>query len=116
MVSLEPLLFTYIKGMDITEGSGFVAQWRIQRGFQPPPPSFYISHENDIILSEIKLFHFCGIFKKNEIKSAKLTPSFIYELRHEISNNADMCASKASDQPAHMRSLIRVFASGLNIL
>ena len=42
--------------------------------------------------------------------------SFLYvniiEPRHEISNNV-VCAaiSKASDQPAHMRSLIRAFAS-----
>ena len=37
----------------------------------------------------------------------------IYEPRHEISNN--VCAtSKASDQPAHMRSLIRAFGSRLN--
>ena len=35
--------------------------------------------------------------------------------RHEISNV--VCAtSKASDQPAHARSLIRAFASRLNIL
>ena len=35
---------------------------------------------------------------------------------HEISNNVVCETSKASDQPAHMRSLIRVFASSLNIL
>ena len=49
----------------------------------------------------------------------KLTPDgCTFELRHEISNNAvPVCAtSKASDQPAHMRSLIRAFASRLNIL
>ena len=34
----------------------------------------------------------------------------------EISNNVVCVTSKASDQPAHMRSLIRVFASRLNIL
>ena len=33
-----------------------------------------------------------------------------------ISNNKICATSKASDQPGHMRSLIRVFASGLNIL
>ena len=37
------------------------------------------------------------------------------EQRHEISNV--VCAtSNGSDQPAHMRSLIRAFASRLNIL
>ena len=33
----------------------------------------------------------------------------------EISNNAVCATSKASDQPAHMRSLIRAFASRLRI-
>ena len=35
---------------------------------------------------------------------------------HEISNNMAFATSKASDQPAHMCSLIRAFASGLSIL
>ena len=39
-----------------------------------------------------------------------------YEPRHEISNKVVCATSKASDQPAHTRSLIRVFASRLNIL
>ena len=30
---------------------------------------------------------------------------------HEISNNVVCAVSKASDQPAHMRSMIRAFAS-----
>ena len=38
------------------------------------------------------------------------------EPRHEISNNAVCVTSKASDQPVHMCSLIRAFASRLNIL
>ena len=38
------------------------------------------------------------------------------EPRHEISNNVVCATSKASDQPAHTRSLIRAFASRLNIL
>ena len=42
--------------------------------------------------------------------------SFQYELEHEISNNVVFATSRASDQPAHMRSLIRAFASLLNIL
>ena len=40
----------------------------------------------------------------------------IYEPRHEISNNVVCGTSKASDQPAHMRNLIRAFASCLNII
>ena len=35
---------------------------------------------------------------------------------HEISNNVVCATSKASDQPAHTRSLIRAFASLLSIL
>ena len=35
---------------------------------------------------------------------------------HEISNNVVCATSKASDQPAHKRSLIRAFASRLSIL
>ena len=38
------------------------------------------------------------------------------EPRHEISNNVVCATSKASDQPAHTRSLIRVFACRLDIL
>ena len=40
----------------------------------------------------------------------------IFEPRHEISSNVVCATSKASDQPAHTRSLIRAFASRLNIL
>ena len=35
---------------------------------------------------------------------------------HEISINVVCATSKASDQPAHTRSLIRAFASRLSIL
>ena len=38
------------------------------------------------------------------------------EPRHEIPNNVVCATSKGSDQPAHTRSLIRAFASLLNIL
>ena len=40
----------------------------------------------------------------------------IYEQRHDISNNVVCATIKASDQPAHMHSLIRAFACRLNIL
>ena len=39
-----------------------------------------------------------------------------FEPVHEISNNVVCSTSKASDQPAHTRNLIRAFASRLNIL
>ena len=37
------------------------------------------------------------------------------EPQHEISSNVVCATSKASDQPAHTRSLIRAFARRLNI-
>ena len=40
----------------------------------------------------------------------------LYEPVHEISNNVVCATNKASDQPAHMRSLIRAFASRSSIL
>ena len=40
----------------------------------------------------------------------------IFEPRHGISNNVVCATSKASDQPARTRSLIRAFASCLNNL
>ena len=39
-----------------------------------------------------------------------------YDSVNEISNNVVCATRKASDQPAHMHSLIRAFASRLNIL
>ena len=39
-----------------------------------------------------------------------------FEPVHEISNNMVCATSKGSDQPAHMRSLFRAFARGLNIV
>ena len=40
----------------------------------------------------------------------------LYEPVHEISSNVVCATSKALDQPAHMRSLIRAFACHMNIL
>ena len=42
--------------------------------------------------------------------------NIIIEPVHEISNHVVCATSKASDQPAHKRSLIRAFASRLSIL
>ena len=38
------------------------------------------------------------------------------ESRNEISNNVVCATSKCSDQPVHMRSLIRAYTSDLNFL
>ena len=40
---------------------------------------------------------------------------YIYELRREISNNVVCATIKGSDQPAHIRNMIRAFARCLNI-
>ena len=45
-----------------------------------------------------------------------LTWRFKIEPVHEISNNVVCATSKASNQPAHTHSLIRAFASHLNIV
>ena len=39
-----------------------------------------------------------------------------FEPVREISNNVVCVTSRASDQPVHMRSLIRAFANSLSIL
>ena len=52
----------------------------------------------------------------HEMHVFKLVEILIIEPQHEISNNVVCSSSKASDQPAHTRSLIRAFASHLNIL
>ena len=49
-------------------------------------------------------------------KTSRMGILTIIEPQHEISNNVVYATSKDSDQPAHMRSLIRAFASRLNIL
>ena len=46
----------------------------------------------------------------------KMCSNNIYDPVLEISNNVVCVTNKASDQPAHTRSLIRAFASRLSIL
>ena len=46
----------------------------------------------------------------------KIIPCLSFEPVHEISNNVVCATSKALDQSAHTRSLIRAFASRLIIL
>ena len=44
------------------------------------------------------------------------TAAATFEPQHEISNKVVCATSKGSDQPAHTHSLIKAFASRLNIL
>ena len=57
------------------------------------------------------LFFFLMIFLSSAVIDIN---SHCSEQVHEISNNVLCATSKASDQPAHMRSLIRAFASRLS--
>ena len=59
-------------------------------------------------IEHIKISH------NDEIKVPRNKLS-IFEPWHEISNNVVFATSKASDQSAHTHSLIRAFASRLNI-
>ena len=78
------------------------------------------------------LLSYSDIFQKSFFKNAvrvsnRLDPDkdhliwdrcklFTNEPQHEISNNVVCATSKGSDQSAHTRSLVRAFASHLNIL
>ena len=57
--------------------------------------------------------NFYGTLRNYLVETLSLQP---FEPVHEISNNVVCATSKAPDQPAHMRSLIRAFACCLNIL
>ena len=59
-----------------------------------------------VTVSNTRKFHFMFIF----LSDTQTEPV------HEISNNVVCRSIKASDQPAHTRSLIRAFASRLSIL
>ena len=73
-------------------------------------------------------FSFFTVFLKNrdiisKIKRSKVTDyaaligvDYTIEPVHDISNNVVCATTKASDQPAHTRSLIRAFASRSSIL
>ena len=58
----------------------------------------------------------CNCKNKNCQHLGQIMECFIYEQRHEIYKNVVCATNKASDQPANMRSLIRAFASCLNIM
>ena len=82
---------------------------------------YAIRHTWYIFYSRLSMKLKCVIFvnikipKNWAISLHRIVDNAINESRHEISNNVVCATSKASDQPGHMRSLIRAFASGLNI-
>ena len=61
-------------------------------------------------------FPLCLNSKIDGLPGASVVELLVTEPVHEISSNVVCATSKASDQPAHMRSLIRAFARRLNIL
>ena len=69
-----------------------------------------------ILLLTCTLMFVALISKRLPLLSGQECRSNTFEPVHEISNNVVCATSKASDQPAHMRSLIRAFASRLSIL
>ena len=69
-----------------------------------------------LILSKVYNEFRQNILVRGVFLFAKIVSLKTLEPRHEISNNVVCATSKGSDQPAHMRSLIRAFASRLNIL
>ena len=62
-----------------------------------------------------KIFTISTLRKKKNVY-LNLWTALLLETVHEISNNVVCATSKVSDQPAHMRSLIRAFAHRLSIL
>ena len=65
---------------------------------------------------KVLTFKICSEKKRNKQTQLALVFLLKKEPVHAISNNVVCATSKASDQPAHTRSLIRAFASRLNIL
>ena len=79
----------------------------------------YISFTNKIrinqILEHVIIYRFKYLLCVLK-RTVSLSTHNTIEPRHEISNNVVCEVNKGSDQPAHMRSLIRASASRLNIL
>ena len=64
----------------------------------------------------IKMLYAKHMFDRKKYLIINILGDYILEPRHEVSNNVVCATSKGSDQPAQTRSLIRAFASHLNIL
>ena len=80
--------------------------------------AFYLFFITSLI-NPIKHEHPCKIlYVKRPIttKALEWSNNNKFEPVNEISNNLVCATSKASEQPAHARSLIRAFASRLSIL
>ena len=74
-------------------------------------PNSEVAFQNPLLKKENNLTQHIINFYYNEMRDVGTN-----ELVHEISNNVVCETGKASDQSAHKCSLIRAFASHLNIL
>ena len=72
-------------------------------------------HLSDILVSEPSM-EFDVMIYASSLLYTNLQVRFTFEPRHGISNNVVCATSKGSGQPERTCSLIRAFASGLNIL
>ena len=87
-------------------------------------PQSWITQINDnhVLIFENKINVTCYVFVKKFMKAKKGSRVFydtfanVNEPVHDIFNNLVFATSKASDQSAHTRSLIRAFASSWSIL
>ena len=69
-----------------------------------------------ILLRQEVIYLFKSIDNSVVVDELELAIKHDLEPRHEISNYVVCATSKGSDQPSHTCSLIRAFASRLNIL
>ena len=60
------------------------------------------------------MLHVILMFMYRLSKTASL--NFVYEPAHDITYYKTCATSEVSDQPAHLRSLIRVFADRMRLL
>ena len=95
--------------------------WTPSRIFcDDPPPSQLLKIRPPLfgmgsVIQFVRLHPFWLWVPSHLVRSITHHGSLWYEPLHEISNNVVCATSKASDQPAHTRSLIRAFASRLNV-
>ena len=101
------LRLTYTRGLIPELGLGI---FRLELSVSGPPSPATVSPLNrNVTYSQFHTNRFNG-------NVCSFQYFLLYEPRYEISNNVVCTTSKASDQPVHMRSLIRAFACRLNIL
>ena len=79
------------------------------------PAQYDISARGDGDEVGVHIYHMITTYRLPLSFETATEISLSNEPEHKISNNVVCATSKASNQPAHMRSLIRAFASHLSI-